>query len=508
MTLQFADFVIDTERYELRRNGEPVAVEPLVFDLLRHLASHPHTLFSRDELMASVWQGRIVSDTTVAGCIKAARRALGDSGTEQRFIQTVHGRGFRFIGQVLQTPEPDFSIATPPAEAPRFTPPSLLILPYRCLNGPPALAQFAAGLEASLGTVLTRIPLLHINTQGGRYAGSDPPPTARALHEQTGAHFVLEGSLQLLGKNLRITSQLTNAVSGFQSWAGHCELAAAGIDSRLDEGVTAIIAKLEPQLNRAIYERVRSNALQPTAQELYLQASSLLALRGWHRDTFTQAADLLRRSAEAEPDFALAPAYLALVLALGHRVGLLVDREQTRREAVSRAERALELDSLDSTVLGFSGCALADLGQPDRALPILRQAVELNPANAQAWAALGSAWLIKGDLSRAVEHLTRGICNSPLDSRLAVWESLLALALLSRGDLEAAEGRAEHACQSDDRTHMARVVLAAVRFARGQSEAARQALMDAYRIKPDLSAQEIDALVTAPVGQRLRALCD
>src|SRR5215211_4661531 len=100
MRYRFGGFEIDARRYELRRDGVPCHVEPLVFDLLHFLARHPGRVLTRDEIVQQVWQGRSVSDATIAGCVKAARRALGDSGEEPTYIRTVRGRGFEFTAQV------------------------------------------------------------------------------------------------------------------------------------------------------------------------------------------------------------------------------------------------------------------------------------------------------------------------------------------------------------------------------------------------------------------------
>lgn len=79
MILAFGEFQLDSDRFELRRNGQLRKVEPKVFDLVAHFARNPGRVFSRDDLVASVWQGRAVSDATVSTCIKNARKAVGDS---------------------------------------------------------------------------------------------------------------------------------------------------------------------------------------------------------------------------------------------------------------------------------------------------------------------------------------------------------------------------------------------------------------------------------------------
>lgn len=100
MLFSFEDFTLDVSRRDLRRGTEPVAVEPQVFDLLVHLIQNRDRVVSRDDLIASVWGGRIVSESTLASRINAARQALGDSGEAQRLIKTVQRKGIRFVGEL------------------------------------------------------------------------------------------------------------------------------------------------------------------------------------------------------------------------------------------------------------------------------------------------------------------------------------------------------------------------------------------------------------------------
>ncbi|MCB0020462.1 MAG: tetratricopeptide repeat protein, partial [Anaerolineales bacterium] len=324
-------------------------------------------------------------------------------------------------------------------------------------------------------------------------------------HEDLGVSYVLEGSVQKSDRQFRINVQLSDAKSGFRLWAEQFMFSGSGSEA-LDKGVIAIIAKLEPQLHRALYNSVRATDGEPNARELYLEASGILALKGWHHDSFSTAANLLRRSWQREPEFALAPSYLALVMGLGQRIGLMVDRDKAKAEALEAAERSLLLDNMDSTVLGLSGCALADIGQVDRSIPILRNAVELNPANAQAWAALGAACLLQKRIDEAITHLRHGIRISPLDSRLSIWGALLAIALMLAKDIDGARQQGEWACQRDDRSYLPRVVLAAVNLVDNDRERALKALNDAYRIKPDLSSMQIEFLVGRTLGERLLEL--
>jgi DNA-binding winged helix-turn-helix (wHTH) protein len=99
---RFDDFVLDSGAFELYRGSALVPIEPLVFDLLVVLLDHPGVVLGRESLMETVWQGRIVSDTTISTAIKSMRKALGDTGREQKYIRTIRGRGIQFVAAVMR----------------------------------------------------------------------------------------------------------------------------------------------------------------------------------------------------------------------------------------------------------------------------------------------------------------------------------------------------------------------------------------------------------------------
>lgn len=108
------DFVLDAGRYELRSGDTVIRVEPQVFDVLTQLVSNSERFVSKEELFDSVWGGRFVGEAALTSRIKAARRALGDNGESQRYIRTVRGRGYQFVGNLRvdtsaqpQAPEPE-----------------------------------------------------------------------------------------------------------------------------------------------------------------------------------------------------------------------------------------------------------------------------------------------------------------------------------------------------------------------------------------------------------------
>lgn len=104
----FGEYVLDLSRYQLRRNGVEIRVEPQVFDVLVQLVRHHDRVVTKIELFDSVWGGRFVGDAALSSRIKAIRQAVGDNGELQHTIRTVRGRGYQFVGN-LRAPEADVS---------------------------------------------------------------------------------------------------------------------------------------------------------------------------------------------------------------------------------------------------------------------------------------------------------------------------------------------------------------------------------------------------------------
>src|ERR1700704_2353703 len=103
----FESQILDTETRELQRDRDRVTMEPQVFDLLVYLVENRDHVVSKDDLIAGVWGGRIVSESTLTSRINAVRKAVGDSGEEQRLIRTLPRKGIRFVGKIVEPPSPN-----------------------------------------------------------------------------------------------------------------------------------------------------------------------------------------------------------------------------------------------------------------------------------------------------------------------------------------------------------------------------------------------------------------
>ncbi|MCC6947401.1 MAG: response regulator [Bradyrhizobiaceae bacterium] len=116
MIYEFENFRLDADRRELRRGAELVALEPQVFDVLEYLIRNRERIVSKNDLIADVWDGRIVSDSTLSSRITAVRHAIGDSGEAQRLLRTVSRKGFRFVGEVREQTKLNKNVSATGAE--------------------------------------------------------------------------------------------------------------------------------------------------------------------------------------------------------------------------------------------------------------------------------------------------------------------------------------------------------------------------------------------------------
>lgn len=493
MGILFDDFEIDLATREVRKSGAPLGMEPKVYDLLVFLVENADRVVDRDTILEHVWDGRIVSDAAISSCIKAVRMVLGDSGQAQRYIKTVHGRGFRFVGTFAEKSSTGLvNVGTSP---------SLAILPFDIVDDAKVLVRLADGLADDLLTMLTRIPLLSLASRRSCFALRGTTLSPQEIHRELGVTYILEGSLQQTSQGHRVRLQLVRAESGFHSWAQQFDI--DGDDLTGEALLTAVLPRLETALIETMVADLTEAEGARSVNAQLIHAMGLLSLKGWNPASFAEAETVLRDLLQRDPDHPVGRAYLALILGLGSRIGMFEASAEVVAGAIAEAETALVLAGNDSTVLGLAACALADIGQPDRAIPLLRKALDINPNNAQAWVAHGAALLLVEKYQDAVTSLERGIKISAMDAQIAIWWSFLAIATLFVGDAERAADHASTGCRADDRNHIPRVVSAGIDHMRGMQEAKIQSLQDALRINPTLTAREIRRLVGPDLGNAL-----
>jgi adenylate cyclase len=375
--------------------------------------------------------------------------------------------------------------------------PSIAVLPFTCFSEERELKFLTEAMSEDLITMLARIPGFIVIARQSAFAYQGRSVDSRQIGRELGVRYIIEGSLRPVGQQLRVGTQLIDATTGAQLWADRFDGQAEDVLELQDQIVRAIASRIEPELVRAEVALIRRRRdANPNAWSCFRQGAGLISLKGWSEETLMQATALLRQATTLDPNFALARAQLALFLSLGARLGLVADGAAAMAEARSEAERAVTIDHDASEVLGYAGCALAELGDVQRGTEILERAIENDPSNAQAWVALGTSlcFLEKMDAT-GLEKLRHGMRLSPRDHRLGFWGTFYALALLRHRRMTEAHEEVRAACRRDPQFYFARIVLALTAAGLGSKEEALAALREALRLRPRLSLNEIQLLV-------------
>jgi len=280
LDFRFAGFEIDIPRRELRGAGELVSIEPQVFDLLVHLVRNHDRIVTKDELIEAVWKGRAISEAALSSRISAARRAVGDSGAEQKLIRTLNKRGFRFVGAVQAAGKTTVPVAQRAscgkAEASVFTwsdRASIAVLPFQNISGDPEQECLADGMTEDITTGLSRQQWFSVVDRNSSFARKGEAVDIRKLACELGARYVLEGSVRKAGGRIRITAQLIDATKRIHVWADRHDSAVSDIFVRQDEITNRIVDSVRSQLVMAEAMRLRGRpSVDVDAYHLVTQA--------------------------------------------------------------------------------------------------------------------------------------------------------------------------------------------------------------------------------------------
>jgi TolB-like protein len=241
----FDGYVLDTERRELRHGAGVVSLEPQVFDILEYLIRNREHVVSKDDLFASIWNGRLVSESALSTRINAARSAIGDNGDEQRLIRTVFRRGFRFVGAVCEEQKPA-AVATEPPRAVQPERLSIAVLPFSNMSGDPDQEHFADGITEDIITALSKLRGLHVIGRNSAFVYQGKSIPIKQAGAELGARYILEGSVRKAGDRLRVTGQLVEAATDQHLWAERYDPDLKDIFAIQDEITERVVNAVEP----------------------------------------------------------------------------------------------------------------------------------------------------------------------------------------------------------------------------------------------------------------------
>jgi TolB-like protein len=489
MIYEFGDCRLDLGAHELIRAGQRVALEPQVFALLELLVENRDRLISRDEIINTVWDGRIVSEAALSSRIKSARAAIGDDGRGQRWIHTHHRLGYRFIGDVRA---PSVAVAASAEElVPTASPssrPSIAVLPFSPIDAAGPYGPIADALPHDLIVELSRLRWLFVIARGSsfRLRGSEATPErARAAF---GVGYCVSGVVEIAGGRLIVTVELCDTGDGHVIWSETYREAIDAVHEVRGRIAHAVVAALELQIPLSEAQRAMASP-----DNLDAWAAFHLGLHHMFRfdqDGTDRAAGLFERAIAREPSFARARAGLSFA----HFERAFLKFAPNRTEAVGLARRfaeeSLELDPLDPFCNLVMGRAAWLTGELEVALPWLDRAVELNPNFAQA--KYSAAWTrtLLGLAAEGQSLVDEALELSPLDPLLYGMLGVRAMSHMVRDEPEVAALWGERAARSPRAHVFIDLIAAAAHGLNGDIERAQNWAATALARRPGLRSAD------------------
>jgi TolB-like protein/Flp pilus assembly protein TadD len=393
----FGPFVLDRERRQLMRGGQAVPVGHRGYTLLETLLDAGGETVSRDALMERVWPGTIIEEGSLTVQVSALRRQLGEGA--DAMIVTVPRIGYRFVAPAEQ-----------PTGAERSGPPLIAVLPFASHGSAADDGYFADGVVDDIITALSRFKTFAVLSRGSTLALRDKG--ALDVARELGVRYALEGSIRRAGDRLRVTAQLSDARTGAQLWAEKYDGAVADIFAFQDRITEAVVGQIEPTVRLAEIERVRRKPAQSLdAYDHFLRALPIAYEPGIERHA--EGIALLKQAMRLDKNFALAPAYVALIYV--NRISLQAPplSEDDGAEAVAHARLALALDSEDAVVKALCAWALFRVEDDVHALDAVRVAVASNPNNAVVLRYAAAVVGMAGAAQEAFDYNRRAYDLSP-----------------------------------------------------------------------------------------------
>ncbi|MFZ0354081.1 MAG: winged helix-turn-helix domain-containing tetratricopeptide repeat protein [Pseudolabrys sp.] len=488
MQFLFGDHTLDDDRRELLRGSEPIAVEPQVFDLLIYLVQNRDRVVSKDDLIASIWGGRAVSDSTLTSRINAARKAVGDSGVKQKLIRTIARKGLRFVGDVHIRPlglEPQAEIHEPSRAAlPLPDRPAIAVLPFLNMSGDPEHEYFSDGISEDIITALSKLRWFFVIARNSSFTYKGKAVHMKQIAEELGVGYVVEGSVRKSGDRVRITAQLNDVATGSHIWAERYDRDIADVFAVQDEITEAIVAAIEPQLYAA--ENFHAQRKAPDSMDAWDLVMRALS-HYWRvtRQDNVVAQALLEKATVIDPNYGQALGVLAASQTFSAHMGW-ADMAAVVPTAERAAHAAIRADGEDPWAHYALGNVYLFTRRFDDSLAEFELALQLNPNFSLAQGYYGLALAYCGRWQEADLAASRALRLSPRDPFSAIYCGIAAYSQYVGHNYDEAMRLARESIRlRNDFVGGHRVLTAAAGMA-GQSETAKAALLELRRAQPNI----------------------
>lgn len=496
MILAFADVEIDPGKAELRRNNQPVRTAPRVRSLIYLLASNSDRIVTKDEIIEKVWDGRIISDSAISTSIKEARQAVGDDGTRQEIIRTVHGQGFRCIAEVRLV-APTERVAT---AANLIAPddqtannllagkPSIAVLPFYNVTAENDSDPFGYGLAAELISALSRLGFLSVTARGSSFRFRQRDPDLDAIGKLLKVRYCLSGIVEKSGTEIAVTVELARTSDGRVMWSDRFAGAVEHIHDARRHIVGEVVAALDVHIPFSEAQAARLSV--PDRLDAWAQYHiGLQHLYRFNVHDNARARERFQSAISSEPGFARAHAGLSFVEFQSAFMAYQPDPQTHIREAVTHAEKSLELDLLDPFGNYCMGRAKWVDGNLDEADNWLCRSLEISPNYAQAHYLRALVRVMQGESRSAHDGTSLAMALSPLDPLQYAMLATQAMAYIIDERFEEAAVWADRAVNSPGCHYLPVMVAAAAQQLKGDRARARHWADYTRSRRPDVTIE-------------------
>lgn len=410
--MQPADFKLDLDDERLWRGGKPVELSNKAFRLLRLFVDNPNRLLTKDDILEGVWCDVCVTEGLVKEYVHDLRLALCDSPRKPRYIETVRGRGYRFLGGIARIGQPEGRQRR--ARAPRHAL-SLAVTAFTNLSADPEQEYFADGITEDIIIGLSKHPHLSVISRDSTYAYKGKSMPAPRIGAELGAQFVLEGSVRKAGRHLRVAAELIDSADDLNLWAEIYDRDLGDIFAVQDEVVSSIVHALgatDGAIEKSAWERVgETPETDLTAYDCYLKAQEYFYRR--HASGYNEAEALYEKAIELDLKFARAYSALAFLHFQRFKVYHKVSFESIEDKTRDLALHSLKLDSDEYVAHWVLGRLYFYLGKHAQGLAAFDRALSINPNDANVLNDSADYLIYYGRPQDAIERAERAIRLNP-----------------------------------------------------------------------------------------------
>jgi TolB-like protein/Flp pilus assembly protein TadD len=476
----FEGFRLDRRAGGLFRCGRgedaPIEIGSRAMDILGVLVARAGEIVAKDEIAAAVWPGRVIEDSNLTVQISALRRVLDQGRSAGTCIQTVSGRGYRFVAPVTRVEVTGGTVGprqSSASSAPRL---SIVVLPFANLSNDPEQQCFTDGITDDLTTDLSRLASMFVISRNTAFTYRNKLIGTKQIGRELGVRYILEGSVRRSGSQVRVNTQLIDAGTDAHLWAERFDRDMGDLFALQNEITGRLANALGVELVAAEAARPPEH---PDALDYILRGRAVL-LKPRTRDIYTEAINLFEHALALDPQSVEAQSRLAVVLTdrvLSGYAGYSAATGLARAEYL--IDQALAASPRSPRAHFAKGHVLRARNRWEQAISEYEAALALNPNLVHAFTGLGWCKLYAGSIEGVIPLAEQAIRLSPRDPVVGWFYYLIGTVYLLQSQIEEAIVWFEKACSAIPTTAIARSFLASANALKGETERAAAELAEA-----------------------------